>query len=1094
MTNFVSKSRARKGLFFLFAYLFIANNAIGQCGNPQPINQCRGNGGELYLSIDNAPGSNINWYTSETGEQLAPGNSEGVDVYVTPPLSQTTTFYAQFVGESALVGEIQQRSSVIWSGADIIDYDTDDKRCAISVTQATTLQRITVYVASNSPSGTVVIRLLNSDGTTVIDSKTFADVETGKQVLDNIGIDVPAGNYVLDAYGTEAYLEFEAWAEDSRDPDVDYSYPYVSDDGNVTLSNLATWKNLGYGPLYAITFGDALPEPCPRIAVEAAIDPSCEIPNSLPTIELYISEGAVYSNSMATFYANVDDCDSDISNVTFYVDGTNIGTADTYPYYVNWAPTGTGTFAVTATVTDSDNGSRTSVEKPLSVRSAPISGGGSGDGAFYTGQYRNLFTEILGKTQAEVDAKINTAYSAVMGSSSETGVYHDNGASAYILNEADNDVRTEGMSYGMMIAVQMDKPEVFEKLWNWASSNMWVKSGDWDGFFHWQVAPGGSIPAESNISNASDGEAYFVMALFMAAHRWGNQNYADAANSILKKVQSKNGGGNVYPLFHTTHKQICFVSKGTSYEHTDPSYHIPGFWKLWAEWADSNNDFWTETIGAARDHLYNAQSKSSAGLFPDYSTYSGDPYQGEYIHYDSREFVVDAWRCAMNIGMDYHWFKEDSRQVDMMTKYLNFFNSQRSGGSYYGSYKLDGSPSTADRYTGQIGLIACNAVAAYCVDDQTITKQFVQDLWNGSPMTGSYRYYHNMLYLLGMLHTAGYMKIWFPNGTSSPDGGSGSTQEPATVSASVIAGGSTTICETNELVLVANAGSGYTYQWKKNDNNITGATNQHLAVTDNGDYSVAITANGESAVSNVITITLQNKPAAPSVATQQPLVKGSETVALTAEGTNLLWYGAQICGIGSAIAPLPSTAEVGETSYFVSQTVDGCESDRTQIIVQVEELNNETILEINSGWNLVSVGIQIDDIAIPSIFPCADIVKNDIAFYKSDYPDFLNSLSEITLGDGYLVHAQTNCTVSLQGASIVPEPKMLKKGWNVIGYPLTQDQTIETALQSIIESVVSIKNFDAFWDPNGGFSNSLTQLKLGEAYYIEVSQDCTLQW
>ena len=38
----------------------------------------------------------------------------------------------------------------------------------------------------------------------------------------------------------------------------------------------------------------------------------------------------------------------------------------------------------------------------------------------------------------------------------------------YIEDIANNDVRTEGMSYGMMIAVQMNRKEVFDSLWKWA--------------------------------------------------------------------------------------------------------------------------------------------------------------------------------------------------------------------------------------------------------------------------------------------------------------------------------------------------------------------------------------------------------------------------------------------------------------------------------------------------------------------------------------------------------------------------------------------------------------------------------------------------
>jgi len=56
--------------------------------------------------------------------------------------------------------------------------------------------------------------------------------------------------------------------------------------------------------------------------------------------------------------------------------------------------------------------------------------------------------------------------------------------------------------------------------------------------------------------------------------------------------------------------------------------------------------------------------------------------------------------------------------------------------------------------------------------------------------------------------------------------------------------------------------------------------------------------------------------------------------ALTATGTNLLWYTAATGGTGSITAPIPSTATAGTTTYYVSQT-SGCESVRLPVVVNV---------------------------------------------------------------------------------------------------------------------------------------------------------------
>ncbi|WP_299252520.1 Ig-like domain-containing protein, partial [uncultured Cytophaga sp.] len=49
----------------------------------------------------------------------------------------------------------------------------------------------------------------------------------------------------------------------------------------------------------------------------------------------------------------------------------------------------------------------------------------------------------------------------------------------------------------------------------------------------------------------------------------------------------------------------------------------------------------------------------------------------------------------------------------------------------------------------------------------------------------------------------------------------------------------------------------------------------------------------------------------------------------------LLWYTASTGGTGSSIAPIPATSAIGTTNYFVSQSTNGCESNRAQIAVTV---------------------------------------------------------------------------------------------------------------------------------------------------------------
>ena len=86
----------------------------------------------------------------------------------------------------------------------------------------------------------------------------------------------------------------------------------------------------------------------------------------------------------------------------------------------------------------------------------------SQEGAFTSDEYRNLFKEYLGKSDSEVQARIDTAWNQLFyGDANSERVYYPVGEDmAYIEDIGNVDVRSEGMSYGMMIAVQLDSTAI----------------------------------------------------------------------------------------------------------------------------------------------------------------------------------------------------------------------------------------------------------------------------------------------------------------------------------------------------------------------------------------------------------------------------------------------------------------------------------------------------------------------------------------------------------------------------------------------------------------------------------------------------------
>src|SRR5215208_2425098 len=380
-------------------------------------------------------------------------------------------------------------------------------------------------------------------------------------------------------------------------------------------------------------------------------------------------------------------------------------------------------------------------------------------GAFPSGVYRNLFKEYLGKSDAEIQAKIDAAWEQLFyGNDDSERVYYPVGEDmAYIQDIGNGDVRSEGMSYGMMIAVQLNKEEEFDRLWKWAKTYMYQADGPYQGYFAWHCTTAGQ---QLDANPASDGEEWFATALLFASARWGNGegvfDYQSQAQGILDVMLHKEEIENdlATKMFDLEQKQVVFVPMaGRVSSFTDPAYHLPAYYELWARWAERDNEFWSEAAQVSRNY-FKKVAHPQTGLMPDYANFDGTPYGTD----DHKDFRFDAWRTLSNVAVDYAWFAADLWQVEQSNRVLSFLSSQGMD-SYPNQFALDGTPLSGDHSTGLVSMAAVAALAA----DPEIGKPFVQALWDTQIPSGQWRYYDGMLYILGLLQVSGNFKIYTPN-------------------------------------------------------------------------------------------------------------------------------------------------------------------------------------------------------------------------------------------------------------------------------------------------------------------------------------------
>lgn len=373
---------------------------------------------------------------------------------------------------------------------------------------------------------------------------------------------------------------------------------------------------------------------------------------------------------------------------------------------------------------------------------------------------RNLFAEYLHRADADVDARITAAWTQFTAGDEQTErlLYPVGDDAAYILDTGNNDVRSEGMSYGMMIAVQLDHRAEFDRLWTWAKRHMQHRDGPRRGYFAWQCARDGR---HLDPGSASDGEEWFAMTLWLASHRWGNEgthDYGADAQALLRAMRDHDRQGGITAIFRADEHQVVFAPTRAGSVFTDPSYHLPAFTAWWARW-DADADarvFWAEVTRTSRDFLRRA-AHPDTGLMPEYAYFDGRPYREPPFGVGRGDFRFDAWRTLANVALDHVWWASDPGAVEQSNRVLHFLG--RWGEICPNQFTLAGEPLSTDTSTGLIAMAAVAGLAA----DRKLAQPFVERLWQAEIPQGQWRYYDGLLYLLGLLQVGGRFQIFSPD-------------------------------------------------------------------------------------------------------------------------------------------------------------------------------------------------------------------------------------------------------------------------------------------------------------------------------------------
>jgi endo-1,4-beta-D-glucanase Y len=313
-----------------------------------------------------------------------------------------------------------------------------------------------------------------------------------------------------------------------------------------------------------------------------------------------------------------------------------------------------------------------------------------------------------------------------------------------------NSTVSEGIAYGMIIAVMMDDQAMFDGFWTYARCFL-NKSGLMD----WYIAPDGQKPLA--VGAASDADEDMAWALIMADRQWGGggslgESYASVALRLIEAIYDTEVDHDRWP---------DMFLPGDDWRGRDvfnPSYFAPNQYRLFGD-VSGNTGAWQRVVDRGYEvlerSLNDASGNRSNGLVPAWCDSSGTPveaFPGAMTNYQ-----YDSARTPFRMAQDYA-LSRDERARAYLARTSAFF-ANIGADALVDGYTLDGKPAPDPRSPaqnpGSAVFVACAAAGAMHAPKYA---DFVDAAYarvrTGQLLTRS-RYYNHCWTVLGLLMLTG---------------------------------------------------------------------------------------------------------------------------------------------------------------------------------------------------------------------------------------------------------------------------------------------------------------------------------------------------
>lgn len=231
---------------------------------------------------------------------------------------------------------------------------------------------------------------------------------------------------------------------------------------------------------------------------------------------------------------------------------------------------------------------------------------------------------------------------------------------------------SEGMGYGMLLAVGAGDKTAFDALWAFYKGHV-----DVNGLMNWSVNNCTTqAPGSSDNFAATDGDEDAAMALVQADKKWSG--YTTDAKNLIGLIKKYETSQTTTPTYLRPGDAANNGGKGEG--TVNPSYFAPGYWHAWAEYTGDTS--WNKLATDAYAMLAKFQALSIKDP-------TGGPYPGALVPdwgksdgTASGDYYYDACRTPWRIAVDYVWFCTPEAKT-FLTNVSTFIDTTKSGLTSY---------------------------------------------------------------------------------------------------------------------------------------------------------------------------------------------------------------------------------------------------------------------------------------------------------------------------------------------------------------------------------------------------------------------------